>query len=213
MHLYVGKKIVERYPQIIDHPQFYLGCIISDSVNIDGLAEKAVRWAAHIRSNNINEWYDNNIDYYHSNLGNTNRDLLLGYVVHNITDAAFDEFFSKTVQDGLSKMGKKPLSTFSLRWDDCFRFDYDQSKECWWRREVLPNLKKAYPIEINGIKSEYVSILISNIIKQEHFDFPEGNPLIITTVLMDVLSNIVCKIIDMFIFDGWESLKSQTHRE
>jgi len=199
MHLYVGRKFVEHYRGVLDLSQFYLGCIIPDSVKVDGLASKETRWAAHIRSNNISEWYDNNIKFYHANKGSIDKSLLLGYVVHNITDAAFDEFFNDKIKYMLSKINIPPVTDLGLRWDDCFRFDNDQSKELWWTDEVLPALKRAVPIEINGINREDIEKLKKRITDENYFTFPEGNPVMVTAELVNELSNIVCKIIDGFI--------------
>ena len=126
MHLYIGNKFVEKHGKIADLPQFYLGCILPDWGGI-----KENRWLSHIRSKNINEWYENNIAFYRCNVGNINNDLLLGYIIHNITDAAYDEFFNIQTRD--------------------YRFDYDQRNETWWTNEVLPELKKAVSIDINRI--------------------------------------------------------------
>ena len=89
MHLYVGNKFVVKHGKIADLPQFYLGCILPDWGET-----KEIRWLAHFRSNDINEWYKSNLDFYWRNVGNFNNDFLLGYIIHNITDAAFDEHFN-----------------------------------------------------------------------------------------------------------------------
>ena len=47
-HLNVSKKIAEKYPKY-DTPNFYIGTIAPDAVNLNGFAEKSIRWAAHKR--------------------------------------------------------------------------------------------------------------------------------------------------------------------
>lgn len=199
MHLYVGKKFAEKHKQIVDLPQFYLGCITPDSVNADGFASKDIRWAAHIRASDIKEWYDNNIEFYHRNIANVNNDLLLGYVIHNITDAAYDEFFNFTVWNELKKINKVPISSSGIGWDDCFRFDFDQRKEPWWMNEVSPALKESVPTEINGINRSYIEKFVNSITDERNFTFPEGNPVMVTIKMVNELSEIVCKIVDGFI--------------
>jgi len=180
MHLYVGNKFVAKQGKITDLPQFYLGCILPDWGGT-----KELRWLSHIRSKNINEWYENNIEFYRRNVGNINNDLLLGYIVHNITDAAYDEVFNVQTRD--------------------FRFDYDQRNETWWTNEVLPELRKAVPIEINEInkslaathtsKTEVTMPNIQRIVDYSNTIYPEGTSVIATIQMMDELFDIVYKII------------------
>jgi hypothetical protein len=200
MHLYVGKKFIEKHGNIPDLPQFYLGCVIPDSVNTDGFAaSKETRWAAHLRSGNLKEWYDNNIQFYRSNIGNSDHALLLGFVIHNITDAAYDEFFNAVIKEELRKINKPPILKSGLDKDDFYRFEYDQRKEPWWTNDVLPALKKAIPAKINGINENQADRYIQYRTDDKNFTFPEGNPIMITMEMMNELSDIVTGIVDDFI--------------
>ena len=62
-HLNVSKKIAEKYPKY-DTPNFYIGTIAPDAVNLNGFAEKNIRWAAHKRAKNLDEWKQNIIEFY-----------------------------------------------------------------------------------------------------------------------------------------------------
>ena len=84
---------------IRDRGSYYLGAVAPDAVNMDGFAPKALRWAAHRREKTVKEWYHSIAGFWKTQLQNNriNPDLLLGYVVHILTDAAFDE----TLEDEL----------------------------------------------------------------------------------------------------------------
>ena len=180
MHLYAGNKIVAKHEEIADLPLFYLGCILPDWGDT-----KEIRRLSHLRSNDMNAWYKNNIDFYRRNAASVNNDLLLGYIIHNITDAAYDEHFNVKVRD--------------------FRFDYDQRNEVWWTNEVLPALNNADPMEINRINkilaAMYTSEIqvnmpdIQRIVDDSNASYPESAPVLVTIEMMDELSDIVYKIV------------------
>lgn len=174
MHLYVGNKIVTNCRQITDFSQFYLGCIIPDFAET-----KEDRWLTHFRSSNIKDWYKNNIDFYRCTVGNVDNNLLLGYVIHNITDAAYDEIYNIKIRD--------------------FRFDYDQIKESWWTNDVLPALKKAVPMEINGIDKSIAAIQLQKITDENYFILSKDNPVIVTVNMLDELSSVVRRIVEQSI--------------
>jgi len=119
MHLYAGKYFKDKYGKIADLPRYYLGCVYPDSVNAFGFASWEVRFPAHLRSRDIDEWYENNRIFYHQNKGKMSEDFLLGYVIHNITDATYDRHFNHIDRD------------------DWWRFEHEQSEEQWWLGEVL----------------------------------------------------------------------------
>ena len=48
VHLKVADEIAKKH-EILDNPNYYLGIITPDAVNLYGFAEKPKRWAAHIR--------------------------------------------------------------------------------------------------------------------------------------------------------------------
>lgn len=182
MHLYVGKFFKDQYKKITDLPQFYLGCIYPDSVNAFGFTSAEVRWSAHLRAKDTNEWYDNNKVFYHENTGKIEENLLLGYVIHNITDAAYDEHYNKDIDR-----------------NDWYRFGQEQCKSEWWINEVIPALKMAAPIEVNGISETNVKKWLESVTDGSRFNFPEDKPLQITISMMNELSDIVYKIVSDFI--------------
>ena len=180
MHLYVGNKFVARHGKLADLSQFYLGCISPDWGET-----KEIRWLSHFRSNDINEWYKNNIDFYWHNVGSVNNDFLLGYVIHNITDAAFDEYLNVKSRD--------------------YCFEYDQRNENWWVNDVLPVLNKADSMEISKINKIFAVMYsdeiivntpnIQRIVEYSNTSYPDGTPALVTIEMMDELTDIVYRIL------------------
>jgi len=186
MHLYVGWKFAKQHATELNLPQFFLGCIAPDSVNVDGFAPKEKRWPAHLRSSNLQQWYENNLNFYRSNAGHMCESLLLGYVIHNITDAAFDEFYVKQVDEALTRHGNA-----GGRWDDCFRYDHSQLGKAWWAEEVLPALKRATPQAVNGLDVHEMARFLQGIVKN-NWATTKGEPVVVTDELVDGLAKVVC---------------------
>ncbi len=184
MHLYVGKYIKDKYKKIRDLPQYYLGCLYPDSVNAFGSVSSEIRYPAHLRSKDIDEWYENNNIFYRQNTGKINEDFLLGYIIHNITDAAYDRHFNY------------------INRDDWKRFNQEQCKEEWWISEVLPALKMAVPVSVNDISETNVEEWLRKLTDSNYwFNSPEDKPKEITKNMMNELSDIVYKIVCGYIND------------
>jgi hypothetical protein len=183
MHLYAGKYFKDKYGGIADLPQYYLGCVYPDSVNAFNFASWEVRYPAHLRSKDIEEWYENNNIFYRKNRGKISEDFLLGYIIHNITDAAYDKHYA------------------NINRDEWGRFENEQSKEQWWLGEVLPALKAAVPISINNVNEKDVKEWIRKITTESRVTSHEDKPKEVTTDMMDELSNIVYKIVYGYIHD------------
>ena len=182
MHLYVGKYIKDKYKKIVDLPHYYLGCLYPDSVKAFGSVSREIRYSSHLRSKDIDEWYENNNIFYRQNTGKINEDFLLGYIIHNITDAAYDRHFNY------------------INRDDWKRFNQEQCKKEWWIREVLPALKLAVPVSVNDISEIHVETWLRKLTDSNYwFNSPEDKPREITINMMNELSDIVYKIVYEYI--------------
>ena len=146
MHLYVGHAIARQRGDITDIPQYYLGCFYPDCVNAFGFAPREVRYPAHLRAADIDEWVANCHIFFSKNIRTLNMDFLLGYMIHNITDAMYDRHFNHIDR---------------AEWG---AFNFAQSHEPWWTHEVLPELKNAQPISVNGVDLTYVTEYLKNAI-------------------------------------------------
>ena len=132
MHLFVGNRIKEFHGGVVDLPRYYLGCVYPDCVNAFGFAPKEVRYPAHLRVMDIDEWVANCRSFYRENACVMDADFLLGYMVHCATDAMYDRHFNDIDR---------------VEWA---RFDYLHAQSAWWRDEVLLALKQAASLAENS---------------------------------------------------------------
>lgn len=154
-HLNVSRKIAEKYSKL-DTPNFYLGTIAPDAVNLNGFAEKSIRWSAHKRAKDLNEWKSNIIEFYQQEKSNFEKDYLIGYVVHVLTDIIADELY---YEDGLYQDIVKNRTTedkaFKFFKDQIQVYENSQLNEYWWK-DVKSKLKNCKGYQINNISKEEI---------------------------------------------------------
>jgi len=154
MHLCVARAAAVNLP-LSDKSQYYLGSIAPDSVNMDGFAEKKLRWSAHIRDRDFMKWYGNVSAFYRENRGSfQDRDLLLGYAVHILTDLAWDGYYVGKIQPHMQSLEHPAIPDWEACLKDSFRYDSRQIHAHWWEHEVKEQLQRAVPRAINGISPE-----------------------------------------------------------
>ena len=141
---------------IKDPASYYLGVAAPDSVNLDGFASKEIRWEAHQRAQTPKGWYVRAGAFYHRLKEEhfPDQDLLLGYLVHILTDAAFDETFHDPIWVSAAIRSGGKLSRQDAGWAECDRFDQSQLSESWWLDTVRPALTAAKPVAIGPISEE-----------------------------------------------------------
>lgn len=191
MHLYVGWELQKTHPAITDRPQFYLGCIAPDAVNLEGFAPKEKRWGAHLRSGDLPTWYRQIGDFYRREHGRVEENLLLGYCIHNLTDVAWDECFHDRVWREMERLALPPMMDMGPGWDDCFRFDFEELHRPWWQEEVAPALAKATPARINGLSAELLDAYRADTLNHYPGTIPKGNPILVEEVLVSQLTQVV----------------------
>ena len=72
----------------------YLGSISPDCVNINGQAPKEVRWPAHLRCEDLDEWLANARRFYIDNKSTADESFLKGYILHILSDIVWDKDFN-----------------------------------------------------------------------------------------------------------------------
>lgn len=154
MHLYVARALAEDFP-ISDKSQYYLGVIAPDSVNLDGFAEKSVRWESHVRDKDFMKWYEKLSSFYRENRDTfPDRDLLLGYAVHILTDLAWDGYYFNVIRLQMLSLENPPIPDWQACVEDCFRYESSQIHADWWTREVKKQLQSAKPLGIHSVSAE-----------------------------------------------------------
>lgn len=151
VHLKVGNEIAKKYKEL-DYPQYYLGTIAPDTVNLYGFAEKSKRWAAHIRAEDLDEWENNIIQFYKQNINKYDNKYLIGYLIHILTDIVFDRIYEDELLEEIHNRGVF-ADEFEFYHQELRKYEASQIEENWWKN-VVEKLKKAVGIDINSIKSK-----------------------------------------------------------
>ncbi|MBR6336189.1 MAG: hypothetical protein IKR76_00495 [Ruminococcus sp.] len=132
-----------------NYGQFYAGAVSPDAVNIDGFAPQSVRYPAHLRSLDYEQWKQIARDFCkaYKVLWKGREDFLKGFLLHIFTDIYWDEIAQPEMFEGFKKLGYKPEELRDVKWKELYRFNALLSGE-WLYDEVLPKLKTAelYPI-------------------------------------------------------------------
>ena len=105
-NIFIHEKVaynIAKENKYLDTPNFYLGVLAPDAVNLNGFAPKEERWASHLRDKNLSTWRQNIIDFYNKENSNYASYFLDGYLIHILTDIIFDDYF----YDGVIGLIKK----------------------------------------------------------------------------------------------------------
>ena len=157
IHLQTAHRLLQPggllFQRVRDPGQYYLGVTAPDSVNLDSFASKEIRWAAHLRAKTPKEWYQNIEEFYQKRRKKADPDFLLGYIFHNITDAAFDETLHNPIWAAAGRAYGSAMSVKDAGWEVSFRYDMSQREADWWK-EVRPALAGARCRDFHTISGE-----------------------------------------------------------
>ena len=196
IHLNVGRLSAETLgvPEA-EAGMYYLGCIAPDSVNLEEFAPKKVRWEAHLRDKKLETWYQNAAAFWHDRVpAPPDGDVLtLGYAVHCITDAVWDEYFHDDLQTPLSHLALPPLTDDGPLWDDCYRYDYEALRLPWWKDKIVPALEAARAQDVGVIDARRLDLYRQGVLTEYPDMLPEGDPWLVTPHLVERLARQVCK--------------------
>lgn len=188
MHLYVARVVAENF-HISDKSQYYLGVIAPDSVNLDGFAEKAVRWESHIRDKDFMKWYEKVSAFYRKNRGTfPDRDLLLGYAVHILTDLAWDGYYFNVIRPHMLSLENPPIPDWQACVQDCFRYEGSQIHADWWEHEVKEQLRRARPLGIHSVSAELLERYRRYMTEEYESTLQAETPLFIGKDILDELA-------------------------
>lgn len=105
-NIFIHEKVaynIAKENKYLDTPNFYLGVLAPDAVNLNGFAPKEERWTSHLRDKNLSTWRQNIIDFYNKEKSNYASYFLDGYLIHILTDIIFDDHFYSNVIDLIKK--------------------------------------------------------------------------------------------------------------
>ncbi len=162
---------------IQDQGQFYLGAVSPDAVNIDGFADQSVRYPAHIRSLDYEQWKRNVRDYCKlgKSLCKDDKDFLKGFLLHVFTDIYWDELAQPVLFAALRANGAAKEQLRELKWQELYRFNNSLQGD-WLYKEVLPKLRAAKPIPVTTVTEEllkrYAEHLCTDYMNKKAIDEP-----------------------------------------
>ena len=128
---------------------YYLGILTPDAVNLNGFAPKIDRWTSHLRSKNYSEWRCNIKEFYYSNIDKINKDFLLGYFIHVLTDIIYDDFIYLDVREKIINDGISLEDSHNTMRNDMDNYYFDEINNII---EILKSSNDSY--DINNISYE-----------------------------------------------------------
>ena len=146
--------------------QLYLGRISPDSVNINGNAPKFIRWPAHLRAADLDEWISNAKVFYNENKGEVEESYLRGYIIHILTDIVWDRSFDRPLYMLLLRSGTDKEALKAERWNELYGFEREDAKRDWFQNDVKPTLSASVAHDIGTLKSCEVDILKDKIVSE-----------------------------------------------
>lgn len=167
VHLFVANNIKQSL-EIRNVPQFFLGAISPDAVNTHGFATEEVRYKAHIRSKDVSKWLENIRKFAFSNAKNyvNEADFFTGFLVHLLTDIAWDEVVQPRLFQGLAEQGISAENFKSEKWAELFRFNNLLFKDESWS-EIKENLTKSHCVEISTVNEKMLEEFLQKTLLQE----------------------------------------------
>lgn len=189
IHESVAKKIASKYKKLNNY-DFYLGSTAPDAVNLNGFAEKEIRWYAHLRDKNLDTWKNNIINFYKSEKENYNSSFLKGYILHIMTDIIYDEIFYDRVAKKIQSTGVLPENTHKTMLKEFDKFQcnnktYQEIKDIFKSSTASYDIRNIDKILLLKWKDKIINEEVNN-----------EKSAIITEELVDDLANETLKVLE-----------------
>jgi len=196
-HLEVAYKFAISNLPTNEHSLFYLGSIAPDAVNVDGFAEKKIRWSAHLRKSDLDLWEENVKSFYKYNAQLYEPGLLKGYVFHIITDIVWDRTYNPYLYKYLTLSGVKSDMLRTMRWSELHGYEESQLQSDWFVKCVIPQLIASVPADINSVSKLNIEQLKVQVINK---DFPKAPPQqFLSREIMDTFYSDIIKTADIIL--------------
>lgn len=195
-HLNVAYLIAQADKSLFT-PEYFLGAIAPDCVNLNGFAPKNIRWQAHNRAANLDEWEENVYKLYkkekYGAIDSVQfNNFLLGFVVHIFTDIQADRIEEKLRATMMHKYPDYP-DEYKLYSNQIKLYEYSQLDSDWWKNTVS-QLSVALAFSVNSLKSSDVfdwrNKVLSDYKKSQRCEYDLITPEIIQKVAWNVLDKI-----------------------
>lgn len=196
VHLYVANRLSD-YLEIKNLPQFYLGAISPDAVNLNGFADEKTRYGAHIRSKNPEVWKENVRNFHKEKLPeySFDTDFFNGFEIHLLTDIAWDEAVQPRLFDGLKRLGTSEELLRREKWNELYRFNSLLMSYPLWD-EIKGELSKAKPVSISTVSAELLGKFLAQLLDENYSKAISEPPLVLTLSDIDAAVSEVKKLWD-----------------
>lgn len=159
IHLKVGYEIGKKLN--LNSYNYYLGLIAPDAPNLNGFAPKEERWPAHIRRKDLNDWRNALKEFYLANEENYNKDFIIGYYIHILTDIIFDDYFYLDIRNKVLKDNIKENEAHDVMSNDINNYYFEDYENI---KKLLKSSNKSY--NINNISKELLLLWKEKTIKR-----------------------------------------------
>ena len=195
VHLFVAEKLVD-FLEIKNIPQFYLGAISPDAVNLEGFADQNTRYTAHIRSRNVSQWLLNiknfiaekEKDYTYET------DFFKGFLVHLLTDIAWDEAVQPELFEGLIKAGYDKATVGRSKWEELYRFNGRLMQNPQWK-EIKNQLKNSHGVAISTVSAQLLEKFRDDLLSEDYKKVDLSETLVLSPKDVDIT---VCKVKELY---------------
>lgn len=182
-HLKIGYEIGKKL-NLLSY-NYFLGLIAPDTPNLNGFGEKKLRWQAHLRKEDLNDWRQSLEDFYQENKNIYNKDFLIGYYIHILTDIVFDDFFYQKIKQRILKdtLNKKDYHCImSKDMNEYYFIEYQKIKNILKSSDISYNIngltkenilkwkEKNLNKNISKNSSKYLNVSIINELKEKVTD-------------------------------------------
>ncbi len=166
-HLKAAHIYIEKVGGIESIPDFYLGSVCPDSVNLNGHAPKEIRWPAHLRDKDLQVWESNAKRFYNEYSDVYERSYLLGYILHIITDIVWDREYDRPLCAVMHKNGVATEDLKKMRWQEIDGYELRQEGKAW-HSEMLCELKNAQPKDMGTLNAEDIDCWRTKIFEKNY---------------------------------------------
>ena len=122
IHLEVGYLLSKKIN--INSYNYYLGIIAPDSPNLYGFGKKEERWMAHLRRKDLNEWKEVLRNFYLEEKDKYNKEFLIGYIIHILTDIIYDDYFYKKIKNKIINDGILEEDSHNIMREDMDKYSF-----------------------------------------------------------------------------------------
>ena len=168
-----------------DSYNYFLGLLAPDAPNTYGFGKKEDRWLAHQRKNDYNEWRNPLKEFYEKEKNRYDKDFLLGYCVHILTDIIYDEFLYLKVREEILKDNITLEESHEVMRKDMDKYYFDEIEII---KDILKREKITY--EINGISKELMYEWKNKILNELT---NENKSIYMTNEIINTLNELVYK--------------------